>query len=808
MEEKAEGQPNEQQAEGKLVALFLGGLIALAGVATLIFPPPPKPAKKPDPDDPKNVAEIHVSEGIGLHVEADALRTGGAFEFRFDEAVAERRLISFAAEESPVRFEPAAKGVFIWKTPRSGNFVPEEPLALGQSYRVTAEIEPLSTEKSGEKRLLKLDATVVTPSMQLNGHSWPAYRLADAPSLPEIQLLFNVPVSADSAKERVRFVRSDGQRVEAKVSRAMKEDFFPSYLSKTRSLRTWKEDFYAARGIEPPAGENEEEEDPESVRNRLVVSPKEPLGTGAWKLEIKGKLPSKDEAMSLGEDAAVEVGEVLPFEVKGIVALNGLESGKQIRIDFSKQLSAEFVEGGKIGDFVQVTPQPEGLEIKGFGRQIFLQGSFGYAQEYAVEVKPGIPAEEKFQLEAAAEESVFFQPLEPGIHLPAYAGHQFAWGRREFNLRHVNLSDFKVEGKLLSNATIIHALRAYRNYEQGFVGNQQVDFDLIPGRPIYLGNFPGGGGDDLAHDLSISWDELLVGYGAGTLFLSAEGTGVPMPVPGAADSSAKKTRLGAQALVQMTDLGMVVKSNHESVFAYVFSMSLGTPQPDVRVHLMDDHNQSLAVGTTNRDGAVEFPKLIEGEWLVAEKDADLHAVHLPETEGNVWLHGFGLDYRPWLKGYSQSELFAFTDRPVYKPGETVHAKAILRDWAGGAFDLPDAEIVTLEIRDSDGSLVLSEVLLVSEEGSAQHSFELPFGKLGTYQATFLVREKRTDHYFEVQGIRRTGLSSRLEDAFFRNRGKERASRWPRFLLPRSGSFQGQSALVVESQRRSLSARGV
>src|SRR5579859_8277895 len=74
------------------------------------------------------------SRGVQLLLSTDELAPGTTFELRFDEPIAPPGQVGSQAEVSPLSFQPAISGRFLWTSPRSGVFTPDEPLALGTEY--------------------------------------------------------------------------------------------------------------------------------------------------------------------------------------------------------------------------------------------------------------------------------------------------------------------------------------------------------------------------------------------------------------------------------------------------------------------------------------------------------------------------------------------------------------------------------------------------------------------------------------------------------------------------------------------------
>ncbi len=80
--------------------------------------------------------------------------------------------------------------------------------------------------------------------------------------------------------------------------------------------------------------------------------------------------------------------------------------------------------------------------------------------------------------------------------------------------------------------------------------------------------------------------------------------------------------------------------------------------------------------------------------------------------------------------------FVYTDRPVYRPGHTVHIKAVIRKKVGDTLDLPDANTIELAVTDADNKTVFKQNVQVSAHGTATADLTLDAtAGLGYYDIT-------------------------------------------------------------------------
>jgi uncharacterized protein YfaS (alpha-2-macroglobulin family) len=135
-------------------------------------------------------------------------------------------------------------------------------------------------------------------------------------------------------------------------------------------------------------------------------------------------------------------------------------------------------------------------------------------------------------------------------------------------------------------------------------------------------------------------------------------------------------------------------------------------------------------------------------------------VHPGAGPENVWiLARHGADeaiVTPWGYGFEdqndrQVRAYIYTDRPVYRPGHTVHIKAVIRKEKDDTLDLPDQTALTLQVTDSENKTVLSKNLDFSAHGTVTADLNLdPGASLGYYSVSFAGQQVMGQGSFYVE----------------------------------------------------------
>jgi uncharacterized protein YfaS (alpha-2-macroglobulin family) len=179
------------------------------------------------------------------------------------------------------------------------------------------------------------------------------------------------------------------------------------------------------------------------------------------------------------------------------------------------------------------------------------------------------------------------------------------------------------------------------------------------------------------------------------LLLATPGDGTP-------DTSA-----GAVQTLIRTDLAPTVWRGSDGLTVQVRSFASAEPRPGVVMSLLAHNNDILAEATTDADGVVKFPApLLRGtgpqapQSLHGQIGDDLVALDL--TTAAFDLSDRGVEGLP---DPGPLDAFAWTDRGIYRPGETVRLMALLRDAAGQPVDLA----AHLVIKRPNGQVFLDRV---------------------------------------------------------------------------------------------------
>ncbi len=219
----------------------------------------------------------------------------------------------------------------------------------------------------------------------------------------------------------------------------------------------------------------------------------------------------------------------------------------------------------------------------------------------------------------------------------------------------------------------------------------------------------------------------------------------------------------------ITDVGVTFKTSADSILLWTTSLKTGQPLGGLAVELRNQDNKVVWTGTTDANGIARAPgwgqlEVPTKEWgqpalyaFVTSPNGDSVVSNLWNDGLEPWRFNVDYDYNPTAQTLKS---YVFTDRGVYRPGETVHLKGIVRQQKDGAWQLPQIVRGTLTISDARGEEVLKkEVTVSSKWGSFDAELELPStAATGYWDVSFLPQVKAKDPQsatasFQVESVK-------------------------------------------------------
>ncbi|HEX8234411.1 MAG TPA: MG2 domain-containing protein [Abditibacteriaceae bacterium] len=187
------------------------------------------------------------------------------------------------------------------------------------------------------------------------------------------------------------------------------------------------------------------------------------------------------------------------------------------------------------------------------------------------------------------------------------------------------------------------------------------------------------------------------------------------------------------AVVNITNLAVVVKRSPQRLLAWVTDFRSGVPVAGARVSLWQRSSEAgresrlMVQATTGRNGASLLTAAgdsakgdsANNQILIASRGSDNAGVPLTveNPDGKLTMH-------------------FQTDRPIYRPGQKVFFKAILRRTRGRSWESLRGTACDVQVRDARDVVLFEQKLQTNAIGSLEGSVDLPQeGSLGQYSVT-------------------------------------------------------------------------
>ena len=540
-------------------------------------------------------------------------------------------IAALAAEQVPVRLEPALPGDWKWFGAKTLSFEYDsseiDRLPMATEYVVTV---PAGTESATGGVLAEtVRWTFSTPPPVLTDY-YPSY--GPQPLDPLFVVAFDQRVNPEEVLATIQ-VTAGGQVIQIR-------------LATENELEADK----AARRIVDRAGEE----------RWLAFAAKAPLPADSQIVVTVGPGTPSAEGPLVTRDAQV-------FDFHTYPPLRIERFGCSWYSDECPPLTPFFIEFNNPIDvdayeesMLQIEPALPGAAVNIAGKTITIRGSTVGRTDYRVTANGAIKdifgqtlGKDHYMIfEVGSAEPGLFGPdealvtLDPASSKPIFTIYALNYNRLRVRAFEVEPSDWA----------------AYQEYLREYYRDDPPD---PPGRQVMNRTIDLEAADDALTEASIDLSPALES-GTGHLVVVVEPAGLQL-------GDRDRYRRVAQAWVQVTQIGLDAFVDHSEMVVWATSLQDGAPLVGVTIET-DPGNQAAVTG---QDGIARFemPNR-DTTMLVARQDDDV--AMLPKSRyawgGDVW------SARPL---HDELRWYVFDDREMYRPGEEVHVKGWLRRVGGG-----------------------------------------------------------------------------------------------------------------------------
>lgn len=603
---------------------------------------------------------------------------------------------------SPIVSQPDLNAEFIWRTQSQGVWSVDGPRVPGETYRFNLRPGLLDAEGAAFT-LTGWSAAFTTDPIRVDSYYGERSRLS---AQPQIALEFNYLMNLTSVPE--------GAWIQDRVTRQR----FPLEVLLNRP---------AAESVGEGIEEVKPTETPSSMEFR--VRPRDPLPVGrTYDLVVDG-VTDFFAGRTLPYPRVFPLGQTRALEVDYVAARNWPKDQPMIEIKFKTPIEDVALPQNAI----KVTPAVPGLHLRVVGECVYAEGKFDLKQRYRVEISTAVRDDRGYALAAPSTWGATFAPKVATLFFPEGEIRQ----RSSLGLRFALLQ--------VNSGAVTWKLARVPNDQLAAVAAECVSspkdgdpllIDKLKLEVVGRGEFPASEGD--REELrKIEWKPAK-GLLGGAYLIEASASN------GAGGTVANRS------LIYFSEYVLTQKSSTDQTWIRVAWMGSGLPCEGIPVSLLTKDLVEVATATTDLNGVAVFPasRLVGSRYLTAFTPDETPIIPL---EPRSSFSSGSLRPEPL-----DSQLgVIFTDRPLYRPGQQVKIKGMLRVREGRELKIAAGESLGWEVRRRD-EVIYSGKTKLSAEGGWDAEWDVPAqGALGEYTVRCLVKGRRAgdDAQFQVEEYR-------------------------------------------------------
>ena len=565
---------------------------------------------------------------------------------------------------SPISISPPISGHGDWINTSVYAFRPDKPLRGGTAYTIIAEAGLVDTV--GETRLAKdfeWKFNTIAPSINTfvlsDGYTNPENGFSNVPLFEFFFINFNQPMDRGSVETNLSLTSKNGE-------------FAPL-------IHTWNQD-----------------------STQVIITPTQRLALNTKYNLVLNQNTQAAEGGSLSAGLNWNFYTVLPPAILAVSPANGTAQDR-----FDGMLRIEFVSPMRfdtLKDKVVITPKPEGEAQWTYNDWDWSMNYFGLqpSTRYEVKLFPGM--QDIYGNQIDSETTVHFTTAaqEPWARLQMPYGPSIfrIGGPQQFYAAYMNVGSVIFKLYKLSPDTYISLLNGIKSQYQYVPASQDLVWE-------HQQENTGKLNERVLRDFTpkaVNGDPLPAGF----YFLILDCKQISHTEP----------FLDTRLLV-VSNANLAFKTTQTEAMLWLTGLESGKPMQGVSVTVYSQNFQAIGQGLTGADGVLylnnlPIPEQYSVRYAITD-DPQQFAFAASDWGSGVSPYEFGLQQDYYTRP-NQPVAYVYTDRPIYRPGQPVYFKGIVRMDDDLSYSLPpqDPVVVTIE---SYKEKVYEEKLSLSNFGS-------------------------------------------------------------------------------------------
>ncbi len=403
------------------------------------------------------------------------------------------------------------------------------------------------------------------------------------------------------------------------------------------------------------------------------------------------------------------------LEVVDIQAI--LDETPHIQVHFSQNLA----DNANLADFVSISPQVK-TNITKQGNIMRINASFNPSTSYKVHIKEGIMAIDRSRLEKPKDADIVFNQIPPslafsqqGVFLPSNAEKKIAF--KSINVKKINLKVSKIypnnttaylyKQNLIGETKYTNAsYNDYDDYDDEYNGGRRgiyADFERL-GDVVFEQSFDIAMQKNQWIQTQLDFSTLKAQEGIFIVELSFDKNGVDYDFPEGTSEWRKEQFFNQQGKILkhliFSNIALLAQQIDNKLEVFALDIVSNKPLPQVKINAISHKNQTIATLTTNDQGLAHFEQAQKIMYLSATKGEDTTILRL---NAPLSLEGFDVG---GLQSHQHTFAYIYTDRGVYRPGDTAHINIIAR-----ADAKPITHPIHITLTSPQGKVVLEDFSL-------------------------------------------------------------------------------------------------